>query len=234
MKKLFFFAAALFAAVTVNAASVIDFSTLLLESDWVVTGFKTNATETKSGKFVYDLDQDVVGAVTFPSYPQIRYDKAAPTSNKTKFFTVNTGKYVEAGGAGFEITITGVTVGDKVRLLVCNKSDKGAGSLEGTAGLLGDPVALPARDKNAGDEDDSTPRDKDGYYWLTAEFTALASTIKIAENVYGFRVQKIELGAGTGIDDVNADAKAVKTLDENGQIVILKGNKRYNALGAEL
>lgn len=234
MKKLFFFAAAMLAAVSVNAGKVIDFATLQAESDWVVTGFTVNTTETKSGKYVYDLANGVAASVTFPSYPEIRYDKEAPTADKTKFFTVNAGKYVEAGGAGFVITISGVTVGDKVKLLVCNKSDKGAGSLEGAAGLLGDPVALPARDKNAGDEDDSTPRDKDGYYWLTAEFTALASTIQIAENVYGFRVQKIELGAVTGIDDVNADAKAVKTLDENGQIVILKGNKRYNALGAEL
>jgi hypothetical protein len=54
--------------------------------------------------------------------------------------------------------------------------------------------------------------------------------------VYGnnsIEVFKIEVSGSQAIEDVNAEVKSVKTFD-NGQLVIIKNGVKYNALGAQL
>ena len=56
--------------------------------------------------------------------------------------------------------------------------------------------------------------------------TVLTNTVNIA----GVRIEKL---ASQGVEDVNAAVKAQKIF-ENGQLVIIKNGVRYNALGAQL
>ena len=49
-------------------------------------------------------------------------------------------------------------------------------------------------------------------------------------NIFGVRIEKLQ---GAGVDNVVESVKAIKTF-ENGQLVIIKNGVRYNALGVQL
>jgi hypothetical protein len=156
----------------------------------------------------------------------------------------------EFGGKNGTIYLKGLQAGDKIKMVVACKSaynsekpTEGPGKISvvgsDKVSIIGESLVLPFKDKDmAGIDPDY---DSNGYCWKTFEVTVTSEMFSTTDNlVYvkdkemGFRVKSIQAGAATAIFDVESDAKAVKVLDENGQIVILKGGRRYNALGAEL
>ena len=226
MKKFFLFAAAIAATMTVNA-EVRDFTAIASESDYTISaaGVSKNSGSTDT-KIMYDLTAGNDLTVVFADL-NATFSQKAQTSDKSKYFTVAFNDYVEVGGKGFELLLENVTVGDKVVFLVANKSDKGDGSFEAVEGLNGSAVVLPKKDKSAAGADEF------GYTWVSAEFTATATDVKVTETMYGFRIKSVTIGAGQGFEGVNASVKAQKVF-ENGQLVIIKNGRRFNALGAEL
>ena len=66
-------------------------------------------------------------------------------------------------------------------------------------------------------------------------------TAKLKETKGGFRLAEILIGAyrgeepdwSQGVENVNIDVKAIKRV-ENGQLIIMKGDRKFNVLGAEI
>ena len=89
---------------------------------------------------------------------------------------------------------------------------------------------------------ESDARIEDDYSgWTNLVYTVneTKKTIKLKETAAGFRIAKILIGAyrgdapSEGVENVNANVKAVKRI-VNGQVVIVKGNRMFNVLGAEI
>ncbi len=64
-------------------------------------------------------------------------------------------------------------------------------------------------------------------------FTAAAGTYKVVVNVAGAFCCTLFEATGTAVENVQVAEKAIKVV-ENGQVYILKGNVRYNVLGAQV
>lgn len=257
MKKLFFFAAAMLAATTVNAGGTVDYTGMVSESEYTIANTSLNEASTETQK-IYDIVANA-DCTWFKNGADFAEFHITNTSNKSKIFTVNLNKSdatnkdaacPEFGGKNGTIYLKGLQAGDVIKMVVACKSaynpekpTEGPGKISVVGSdkiqIIGESLVLPYKDKEMYGIDDDY--DKNGYCWKTFEVTVTSDMFSTTENlVYvkdkemGFRVKSIQAGASTAIFDVESDAKAVKVLDENGQIVILKGDRRYNALGAEL
>ena len=83
--------------------------------------------------------------------------------------------------------------------------------------------------------------DAEGYadkYWFLSEGTAVVESdgteLRVtveAKNAYGKSVKAVIGTLSTGINEINANVKAEKAI-ENGQLVIIRNGVRYNAQGA--
>jgi nitrous oxidase accessory protein NosD len=106
----------------------------------------------------------------------------------------------------------------------CDFTD-GAGTYPKNAVAVSSDLTLPAKGSEGADEQ--------GYVWKEIEYTSLGGTVEIKEFKGGYRINKIQVGAGQGIDNTKAGQKAVKIF-ENGQLVIIKNGVKYNAIGVQL
>lgn len=235
MKKIFLFAAAAVAALTVNA-KVIDLTAVGTTIDeWTVTEATQNATETKEadGKFTYDIKGGVASESFITAEPNVVF-QIKNGSDKAKAFVIYPGKCYEFGGKNGILIIKNTKAGDAIKLTVAAKGST-AGNFEGdgfpvSASAVSTDLTLPAKGSEGADEQ--------GYVWKELEYVSLGGEVQIKEFNGGYRIKAIQIGAEDGnkdeaIDNVNADAKAVKTF-ENGQLVIIKNGVRYNALGVVL
>lgn len=259
MKKLFFFAAAMLAAVTVNAGGTVDYTGMVSDSEYTFANGTLNSASTETQK-IYDIvaEADFTWYKNGADFAEFHITNS---SAKQKIFSVNLNKSdatnkdaacPEFGGKNGTIYLKGLQAGDVIRMVVACKSafdpnkdasKQSEGKISIVAAdkttVIGEVLTLPYKDKEmAGIDPDY---DSNGYCWKTFEVTVTSEMFSTTDNlVYvkdkgaGFRVKSIQAGASTAIFDVESGAKAVKVLDENGQIVILKGGRRYNALGAEL
>ena len=228
MKKFFLFAAAVVAALTVNA-KVYDFATIT-KADIQTTAVVTEDEATGKITIAIPGDQSVVEIRLFEDIV-LHYN-----SKDAKNITVDTKNgYFEFPGNGATaegkalVTVENLTIGDKVAFEAANKGT-GDVALSARDGAEGADVALPKKAKGA------EGADENGYIWVTGEYTATAADLTISAP--GARVRKITTpGAGEepkeAIDNIEAGEKAVKFF-ENGQLIILKNGVRYNALGAKL
>ena len=234
MKKFFLFAAAVAAALTVNA-KVIDLTTVGTSIDqWTVGEATLNETESKpaEGKYVYDIKAEVASESFINAEPNVVF-QIKNTSDKEKAFVVYPGKCYEFGGKNGILIIKGTAPGDAIKLTAAAKGSKAAdfkdaaGAYPKQAVAVSTDLTLPA--KSAGAEG----ADEQGYIWKELEYTSLGGDVEIKEFVGGYRIKAIQIGALQAVDNVFDGAKAVKTF-ENGQLIILKNGVRYNALGAKL
>ncbi len=231
MKKIFFFAATMMAVMTINA-TVYDFTALTAESDWTVTNATKNTTETKEdkGKFVYDIAADVEATVVPSKLTNDIVFSIKNGSDKKKAFNINLAKGFEFGGKNGILTIDNVKIGDKIVITVASKGSTAAnfeveGYPKGAITVTTDLVCPVKGGEGADDE---------GYVWKEIEYTASATSVVIKEGTAGYRIKAVEVVSATANENVKADAvKAVKTI-ENGQLVIIKGNNKYDALGTFL
>lgn len=232
MKKIFLFAAAVVAAMTVNA-KVIDFTAVgTAIADWTISEATLNATESNAevGKYVYDIKADVASESYINAEPNVVF-QIKNGSDKAKAFVVYPGKCYEYGGKNGILIIKNTQVGDAIKLTVAAKGSTAANfDVEGfpvNASAVSTDLTLPAKGAQGADED--------GYTWKELEYISLGGEVQIKEGNGGYRIKAIQIGdAGTqGVDNVNAAEKATKVF-ENGQLIILKNGVRYNAIGAKL
>lgn len=228
MKKIFFFAAALVAAATINAETY-DFSTYATESDWVVSEATKNSAESKEDKLVYDIKGGVEAVVSPKGAENIQFT-IKNGSDKAKAFNINLGNSFEFGGKNGVIKLSGVQVGANIQLVVAAKGstdanfEDAAGAYPKGAIALSKDLTAPAKGSDGADEK--------GYVWVTLEYQATSANVEIKEFAGGYRIKSMTIGGETAIDNTNAEAvKAVKYM-ENGQLVIEKNGVKYNALGA--
>ena len=228
MKKFFLFAAALVAAMSVNAA-VWDFNKDTLNTVAAVKAFCT-----------MDPTFALVDAESTDHFPyvQVNYTTAgedaeldfdnAPIALKFTFKNSGTktevlkfyGSYLQINRKGTKMIIT-CTAGDEIKItpksyskaceFAVTGADKTVVALEANSAT---PVVLKATE-DVVEFDTSAPSDGDKYKQAC-------------------QIVKIEVGASTqGIEDLFSGAKAVKTF-ENGQLVIIKNGVKFNALGTKL
>lgn len=236
MKKIFLFAAAAIAALTVNA-KVVDFATVATSiSDWTLgdqASLNADASDEAAGKYVYDITGGTEANVTFiTADPSIEF-QTKNSSAKTKAFAIYPGKCFEFGGKNGVLVIKNTNAGDAIKLTVAAKGDSkdsdftdAAGTFPKNAAWVSTDLVLPKKGSDGGDEQ--------GYVWKELELTSLGGNVEIKEFVNGYRLIKIQIGAEQqAIDNIEAAEKTVKFF-ENGQLIILKNGVRYNALGAKL
>ena len=229
MKKFFLFTAAVVAALTVNA-KVIDLSAIgTAISDWTISEATLNNdnSDPDKGKFVYDIKAGVASESFINAEPDVVF-QIKNGSDKAKAFVVYPGKCYEFGGKNGILILKNTAAGDKILLTVAAKGSTAANfSGEGfpvNGAAVSADLTLPAKGSDGADEQ--------GYVWKELEFVSLGGEVQIKEFDGGYRISKIQVGAGQGVENINADVKAVKTF-ENGQLVIIKNGVRYNALGTQ-
>ena len=232
MKKFFLFTAAVVAALTVNA-KVLDLAAVGTSIDqWTISEATLNNdnSDPDKGKFVYDIKAGVPSESFVNADPDVVF-QIKNGSDKAKAFVVYPGKCYEFGGKNGILILKNTAAGDKILLTVAAKGSTAAnfadeaGAFPVNAVAVSADLTLPAKGSDGADEQ--------GYVWKELEYTALGGEVQIKEFAGGYRISKIQVGAGQGVENINADVKAVKTF-ENGQLVIIKNGVRYNALGAQL
>ena len=156
--------------------------------------------------------------------------------------------YVQADGGNVEMWVEGVKGGDTVVFVVTAKGDAPTFSHTYSTACYLTPYQP---------EDDTDPCYTDGQVFTKNNaridedyigWTDLVyiveeghSKIRLKETKKGFRIAKIQIGAyrgeepdwHEGVENVNASIKAVKRI-VNGQIIIEKGDRKFNVLGAEI
>lgn len=233
MKKIFLFAAAVVAAMTVNA-KVLDLSaTATSIDDWNIKEATLNNGESKpdEGKYVYDIKAGVASETNVESDEDVIF-QLKNGSDKAKAFVVYPGKCYEFGGKNGILILKNCAANDKILLTVAAKGSTAANFTDPDAVYPKNAVAvstdliLPAKGSAGADEQ--------GYVWKELEYKATAAgDVEIKEFAGGYRISKIQVGDAQGIEDVQDAVKAVKSF-ENGQLVIIKNGVKYNALGAQL
>ena len=230
MKKIFLFAAAAIAALTVNA-KVIDLSTVgTAISDWTISEATLNSSESdeSKGKYVYDIKANVASESFINAEPNVVF-QIKNTADKAKAFVVYPGKCYEFGGKNGILIIKNTNPGDKIRLTVAAKGSTAANfagdGFPVQAVAVSSDLTCPAKGSDGADEQ--------GYVWKDLEFQSLGGEVQIKEFAGGYRIKAIQVGELQGVENVEAAEKAVKFF-ENGQLVIIKNGVRYNALGAKL
>lgn len=234
MKKIFLFAAAAIAALTVNA-KVLDLTTAGTTIDeWTINDATLNTSESDAakGKYVYDIKAEIPSETFVTAEPSVVF-QTKNSSDKAKSFVVYPGKCYEFGGKNGILIIKGAAVGDAIKLTVAAKGSNNAdfkdaaGTYPKNAIAVSTDLVLPAKEKGA------EGADEEGYIWKVLEYQAIGGDIEIKEFNGGYRITKIEIGNSQAVDNIFDGAKAEKIM-ENGQLVIIKNGVKFNALGAQL
>lgn len=233
MKKIFLFAAAVVAAMTINA-KVVDLTTAgLTIADWTVSEATLNetASDTEAGKYVFDIKGGVASTSYVKAFADVMF-QIKNGSDKAKAFVVYPGKCYEYGGKNGILIIENTNPGDKIVLTAAAKGGTAAnfadeaGTYPVNAVAVSTDLTLPAKGSEGADEQ--------GYVWKTLEYQSLGGTVEIKEFAGGYRISKIQVGAGEqGIENSNAAVKAEKFF-RNGQLIIRKNGVEYNAIGTAL
>ena len=219
MKKIFFFAAAAIAALTVNAASFVGFDGRGGDLGAQIAGGlladENNVTlvETSAGK--YSIQNTDAGEMSFTLGGVLFFGSDA-NAKKDIYKTYNT--YIQPNGARRSVTIPTVA-GEEVLIGV---QDAITFAVEGAA-------------EGASVSFNGWGTDKDVLNKLTA--TGSQIVLWSDDRAETPAPQKFKLGvilpAGAqGVENIDAAAKAIKTF-ENGQLVIIKNGVKYNAIGAK-
>ena len=235
MKKFFLFVAAVAAAMTANAV-VYDLAGMnFAQADLTVV----NGTITDNASKSYFEVKNTAGEtveMTIAQLPNIKFsykNSAVKTAFKVYYITegVNDNGKIQMDGNQRDITITGVTPGEKIVIWVNSKGSTGAQFVDGDKGTAF--TGAVAVNPNAAGIATALPGKDNETEAYEIELQAIASTVVIRETVGGYILHKIQVGAAQGVENIFDGAKATKIV-ENGQLVIIKNGVRFNALGAQL
>lgn len=228
MKKFFLFAAAAIAAMTVNA-KVVAFNGIVdkTSAETAVSSFETafNLTNiTIAGKanssgdaYYAEVSQKDASTDWETTTMKLKSDAQAyfafKDGNANKVVMKYWADYAQPNGKAVALIITGLKVGDIVTINLKEALNK--------------EVAI-----------EGATASSDNFATTAINLIAMGSEIRIySKNVAGdadakWKLQSVEVpdAGDQGIEDVDADVKAIKTY-ENGQLVIIKNGVKYNALG---
>jgi len=230
MKKFFLFAAAVVAAMTVNA-KVVTFSGIVdktsaetakstFEEAFDITNLtvagKANSDATAYYAELTQKDATTDWGVTtakLKSDAQVYLDFKDNNANKVvmKYWA----DYAQPNGKAVCLVISGLKVGDEVTINLKEALNKET-QIEG-ASVESDMFASTAIKLLA----------------MTNEIRVYSRSVD-GKNDAKWKLQSVEVPDGNqAIDNIEADVKTVKTF-ENGQLVIIKNGVKYNALGVQL
>lgn len=235
MKKFFLFAAAVVAAMTVNA-TVYDLNEMnFAQSDLNVTGGTITDNASKSYFEVKNNEGETV-VMKISKLPNIEFsykNSAVKTAFKVYYITESNAKgKIQMDGNQRDVTIKNVNAGDKIVLWVNSKGDTGAQFVDSDKGTAF--TGAIADNPNAAGIGTPLPGKANETDMYPIELTAISDVVVIRETVGGYILHKIQVGAGTqGIENSNAAAK-VEKFYRDGQLIIRKNGVEYNALGAKL
>lgn len=231
MKKFFLFAAAVVAALTVNA-KVVDLTAIGTTIDaWTISEATLNSgSDADAGKYIYDIKGGVASESYINAEPNVVF-QIKNGSDKTKAFVVYPGKCYEFGGKNGILIIKNTQAGDAIILTVAAKGGTAANFKDAADAFPVNAVAVtadltcPAKGSEGADEQ--------GYVWKTLEYTSMGGDVEIKEFDGGYRIKAIQIGATQGVENVEGAAK-VEKFYRDGQLIIRKNGVEYNALGAKL
>ncbi|MBR2285362.1 MAG: hypothetical protein IJ900_02405 [Paludibacteraceae bacterium] len=231
MKKFFLFAAAVVAAMTVNA-KVVDLTAIGTTIDaWTISEATLNSgSDAAAGKYIYDIKAGVASESYINAEPNVVF-QIKNGSDKAKAFVVYPGKCYEFGGKNGILIIKNTQAGDAIILTAAAKGSTAANFVDADAVYPKNAVAvstdltLPAKGSEGADEQ--------GYVWKTLEYTSMGGDVEIKEFAGGYRVKAIQIGGTQGVENVEGAAK-VEKFYRDGQLIIRKNGVEYNALGAKL
>lgn len=230
MKKFFLFAAAIVAAMTVNAkvvtfAEIVDNTAADAAKSAFDDAFEYANIETKgvanSAGDAYLVEVRQVEGTTewgvttlkLVDEEQVYFEFKDGGANKLVMKAYK--EYVQPNGKAACLVITDLSVGDKVKINLKKALNKEA-LIEGATVT-----------KHNFDSD-------------VVELEAAAEEIRVySKNEAGdadakWQIASVVIGGDeSAVDNVKADAKTIKTI-ENGQVVIIKNGVKYNALGTEI
>lgn len=223
MKKIFLFATAAMAALTLNAASFVGFDGrdgtlgVQIHDEGLIQNAENitlNETDTEAHK--YEIKITVGGECSFTMGGIKFWYK---NSNDGTIAFKSFGTYIQPNGNKRSVTIPTVP-GEKVRIYVA--SDQAGVALEGATV---DEIDLEAWGS-----------DKDIYNVIEATGDAIVMWSDDRSEAYN--AAKFKLGAvlpdeAQGVENAKAEVKAVKRIVD-GQVVIEREGRLYNLLGAEL
>ena len=234
MKKFFLFAAAAIAAMTINA-DVYDFAAIKAQADFTISNATLNDSESSEDKFVYDVEADSELNFVANVAPDFTF-KYKNSSAKSKAFIVNAGNSIEFGGKNGRIEIANLIAGDQLILVVAAKGSKDASIavVDKEGNPLSDEVTLPKKEKGAEGADEQGYVYKNWTIDVTSDML-IEGKLLIKEKANGFRIKLATLNdeVPQGVENVFEAEKAVKFL-HNGQVVVKKGDRFFNVLGAEI
>lgn len=229
MKKFFLFAAAVVAAMAVNA-KVISFAGIIDKTDEATAkssfeaAFGTQnisvkgAPNSKNTAYCAEVWQTIGTANWDSTMMYLKTDDQVyitfKDASNDKLVAKAWADYIQPNGKAMCLVITGISSGDKVTLNLKEALNKET-MIEGAT------------------------VESDMLEGTAIELTANADEIRVySKNIAGdadakWKLVSVEVPGTQAIDNVNASEKAVKTF-ENGQLVIIKNGIRYNALGVKL
>jgi len=229
MKKFFLFAAAVVAAMSVNAR-VVTFAGIVdnTDKDAAKTAFDAafeyenietaGVANTAGDAYLVEVKQvagtEEWGVTTLKLVGEEQVYFEFKDKNDGKLVMKAYKEYVQPNGKAACLVITDLSVGDKVKINLKKALNKEA-MIEGATVT-----------KHNFDSD-------------VVELEAAAEEIRVyskseSDTDAKWQVASVEIGAGeTAVENVNATVKSVKTI-ENGQLVIIKNGVKYNALGTEI
>ena len=231
MKKLFLFAAAIVAAMTVNAR-VVSFADIVdntaadaaksaFDAAFVYENIATEGVANSSGDaYLVEVKQVEATAdwgvttLILKGEEQVYFEFKDNNNNKLVMKAYK--EYVQPNGKAACLVINNLNVGDKVKINLKKALNKEA-MIEGAT------VASHNFDSEA------------------VELTAAAEEIRVySKNAAGdsdakWQIVSVEVPGGeqSAVENVSLSAKSIKTF-ENGQVVIIKNGVKYNVLGTEL
>jgi hypothetical protein len=231
MKKFFVFAAAIVAAMTVNArlitfAEIVDNTAADAAKATFDAAFDyenietTGVANSSADAFLVEVKQVEAtsewGVTTLKLNGEEQVYFEFKDNNNNKLVMKAYKEYVQPNGKAACLVITDLKAGDKVKINLKKALNKEV-MIEGAT------VASHNFDSEA------------------VELTAADEEIRVySKNAAGdtdakWQIVSVEVPDGdeSAVENVNADVKAVKTI-ENGQVVIIKNGVKYNTLGAEM
>lgn len=230
MKKFFLFAAAVVAAMSVNArvinfAGIVDNTAADAAKSAFDDAFEYENIETKgvanSAGDAYLVEVRQVEGTTewgvttlkLVDEEQVYFEFKDGGANKLVMKAYK--EYVQPNGKAACLVITDLSVGDKVKINLKKALDKEA-MIEGATVT------------------------KHNFDDVVVELEAAAEEIRVySKNEAGdadakWQITSVVIGGDeSAVDNIKADAKTIKTI-ENGQVVIIKNGVKYNALGTEI
>lgn len=231
MKKFFLFAAAIVAAMTVNAkvvsfAEIVDNTPADAAKSTFDDAFEYENIETKgvanSSGDAYLVEIRQVEGTTgwgvttlkLVDEEQVYFEFKDGSANKLVMKAYK--EYVQPNGKAACLVITDLSVGDKVKINLKKALENKEAMIEGATVT------------------------KHNFDDVVVELEAAAEEIRVySKNEAGdadakWQITSVVIGGDeSAVDNVKADAKTIKTI-ENGQVVIIKNGVKYNALGTEI